>query len=994
QIASYNEFANSTIQEIIDDSGQFVVIGNPKTCSDDGLDYRVRLVLEFKQVWLTPPVKNEGVDDDREEPLLPNNCRIRNFNYAAEIDVDVVKTIYLINDDTLEEGLLHQSNEKVRLGKIPVMVRSLLCTLQRQVEEGTARDGMAYGECPFDQGGYFLVNGRERVLLSQERMAANHVMCYRNAEKKWQAEIRCHLEHSNRNVIANYVKQVKPPVSTPVSGDVFKVTIPYVRQDIPLCIVFRALSFVSDKSILELIVYDFKDTQIMELCRPSLEESYFIQTQDLALDFIGRRGCAWAKDVLQKEFLAHIGVNEFCETKKAFFLGYMVNKLCKTILGRREEDDRDNFGNKRLDVAGPLLGAMFRVLWNRTLLLAKPKALRKVNNDEALQMDLNVIFDEGEMITKGLKYSLATGNWCTQDRAPSKKTGVSQVLQRLTFASTLSHLRRTNAPLGRDGKLAKPRMLHNTLWGMCCPAETPEGQACGLVKNLSLMASVSVGAKKDFILNFLDEYSMESLDDISPNVIPDTTKVFVNGAWYGVARNPGDVVSALRDVRRSMRNFEEVSIVWQIPDKEIQIWCDAGRPMRPLYIVDSETQTIKIRTSHMMKIQDTTWEWDSLVEHGLIEYLDVEEEDTVMICMLVNDINRRENIRFNKWKQFVENNGLENARNSGMTIENERFRLTDAELEESQPYSETYTHCEIHPSMILGVCASIIPFPDHNQSPRNVYQSAMGKQAMGVYASNFQLRFDTTAHVMHYPQKPLAATKAMEYLKFRELPAGQNAIVAIACYSGYNQEDSIILNQSSIDRGFMRSTFYRSYFEEENILGHGQKEMFEKPSHQTTTGLRFGTYDKLEPDGLIAPGTRVSGDDIIIGKTTPLEVEEDYHKNYSSNTPEERAKPRQNRRDASVALRSSESGIVDAVCLTTNEEGKRYVKVRVRSCRIPQIGDKFASRHGQKGTCGMTYRQEDMPFNCHGICPDLIINPHCIPSRMTIGHLIECLLSK
>eukprot|EP01084_Bolivina_argentea_P022173 41211_1 len=270
----------------------------------------------------------------------------------------------------------------------------------------------------------------------------------------------------------------------------------------------------------------------------------------------------------------------------------------------------------------------------------------------------------------------------------------------------------------------------------------------------------------------------------------------------------------------------------------------------------------------------------------------------------------------------------------------------------------------------------------------------MGKQAMGVYCSNFQLRFDTLAHIIHYPQKPLACTRSMEYLRFRELPAGQNAIVAIACYSGYNQEDSIIMNQGSIDRGFMRSSFFRGYHDEELHKGYGLNELFEKPSRQTTTGLRYGSYDKLDIDGLICPGTRVSGDDIIIGKTTPMEIKQDEISSANKETNTAILKSRHTKRDTSTALRSSESGIVDMVMMTINEEGRRFVKVRVRSLRIPQIGDKFASRHGQKGTCGMTFRAEDMPFNLLGIAPDMIINPHCIPSRMTVGHLIECLLSK
>jgi len=482
---------------------------------------------------------------------------------------------------------------------------------------------------------------------------------------------------------------------------------------------------------------------------------------------------------------------------------------------------------------------------------------------------------------------------------------------------------------------------------MVCPAETPEGQAVGLVKNLALMAYITVGTPQAPIIQFLGEFSTENLTDILPSVIatPGTTKIFLNGNWIGIHRDPRLLLEHFLSLRRKTDIDAEVSIVRDIAEGEIRIYTDAGRICRPLFIVDQDAQELVIKKHHIARLQsDKGYEFNHLMAEGIVEFIDTEEEETAMIAMEPSDL------------------------------------LGD------DTYSSTYTHCEIHPCMILGVCASIIPFPDHNQSPRNTYQSAMGKQAMGIYSSNYQVRMDTMAHVLHYPQKPLCTTRAMEFLHFRELPSGVNCVVAIMIYTGYNQEDSLIMNQSAIDRGLFRSSYYRCYNDQEKSTSSGSiqsllSETFEKPSSDNCRGMKFGDYSKLDDDGLVQPGTRISGDDVLIGKTSPV-------------SPGLGVPSRYTKRDCSTSMKSTDNGIVDNVLISTTKEGYRFTKVRIRNIRVPQVGDKFASRHGQKGTIGMTYRQEDMPFTAEGIVPDIIVNPHAIPSRMTIAQLIECLLGK
>ncbi|KAE9974425.1 DNA-dependent RNA polymerase II [Venturia inaequalis] len=1020
QIDSYDDFVMRHMQEIISEESRLVLDQNYPGGTDENDDNPIvkrRYELNFGMVHVSVPLITEG--DGSNSILWPSEARLRNLTYSCPMYLEMRKKITAARENPYlggeidEEGGNEQEIDaigagpalswkredrddaegetpKPHIGRMPAMLKSSFCTLSSKEDDIL----YAHDECPYDQGGYFVINGSEKVLIAQERSASNIVQVFKKKQSATPviAEIRSAVERGSRLISSMQVKLFAKGDAAKGFGQTIKATLPYIKNDVPIGIVFRALGVVADESILDHIVYEKTDVAMLEMLKPCLEEAFVIQEREVALDWIGKRGSQaggmekrlrYARDILQKEFLPHISQKEGSETRKAFFLGYIVHRLLQVALGRREEDDRDHFGKKRLDLAGPLMAMLFRQMFGKMKKDITTHLRKCVETSKDFNMLLAV---KGSTITNGLKYSLATGNWGDQKKAASAKAGVSQVLNRYTFASTLSHLRRTNTPVGRDGKIAKPRQLHNTHWGLVCPAETPEGQACGLVKNLSLMCYVSVGSPSDAITDYLTMRGMELLEEFEPQSSPLACKVFVNGVWIGIHRDPNSLHKNLRKIRGTPGYLsEEVSVIRDIRDRELRIFTDAGRVMRPLFVVDNDPSSdtkgaLVLKRHHIEKLQeekgmDTKVMTDeekadvgfrSLVKEGVIEYLDAEEEETTMIIMTPDDLEEHRDMKAGRPAPVNED-------------PNSRIKAPP------NPAVYQYTHCEIHPSMILGVCASIIPFPDHNQSPRNTYQSAMGKQAMGVMLTNYNLRMETMVNVLYYPQKPLATTRSMEYLKFRELPAGQNAIVAIACYSGYNQEDSVIMNQSSIDRGLFRSLFFRTYTDSQKRVGMNIVEDFEKPVRADTLRMKHGTYDKLDDDGIIAPGVRVSGEDIIIGKTAPIAPDaEELGQRTKMHI----------KRDVSTPLRSTENGIIDQVVLTTNLEGLKFVKVRTRTTKVPQIGDKFASRHGQKGTIGITYQQQDMPFSTEGLTPDLIINPHAIPSRMTIAHLIECLLSK
>jgi DNA-directed RNA polymerase subunit B len=609
----------------------------------------------------------------------------------------------------------------------------------------------------------------------------------------------------------------------------------------------------------------------------------------------------------------------------------MASRVIELKLGKRKTDDKDHFKNKRLKLAGPLLADLFRIAFRNLTRDVKYQLERMGVKRQLLTVSAAV---RPGIVTERLQHALATGNW------GRGRVGITQLLDRTNHTSTLSHLRRLQSPLSRSQPNFEARDLHPTHWGRLCPNETPEGSNCGLVKNLALGSSISVGVNLEKVKQLLYKMGVIPVSDANQSLRQEGAKVFVDGSLIGYYLSPRELTADLRKKRKTGELSSEVNVAYFSKQyggekEEIYVNCDEGRVRRPLISVEKGVP--KLSPEHIEKLRAGESTWEDLVKKGIIEYIDAEEEENLYIALDYGEV------------------------------------------------KPDHTHVEITMYTILGICASIIPYAEHNQSPRNSYEAAMAKQALGIHSTNFLLRVDSRSHILHYPQKPLVDTRPMEIIGYDLRPSGQNYVVAVVSFEGYNMEDALIFNKASVERGLGRSSFYRIYEGECRQYLGGLKDKFTTPE-SGIRGYRGEQYYRLlEPDGIISLESNVAGGDVLIGRISPPRFLEEY-KEFELKGP--------TMRDTSVDMRPAETGVVDAVFITETHEGSKLVKVRARDERIPELGDKFASRHGQKGVIGMIVPQEDVPFTPDGIVPDIIINPHAMPSRMTIGQFLESMAGK
>lgn len=1025
QLFSYNEFVNTNLEKVIRDESMVNI----------NLDNKHRYVVYFGNVYVAPPC----VIENREiRKLYPNEARLKDLSYESGVYVDVIELFFDENNKQTRKNI----TRRVLLAHIPVMLGSELCNLFPLSKE----ERIQKGECMFDTGGYFIIRGKERVLVSQCRNTYNKVMVFQQNNTSKKTESKYLYTSELRSMSSETGHSVSIKCNMPIDKKDITFTIPYISTEISAGILFKSMGFTEK----DIISYIGLDNSYSEFLTNIIRASYHITSKDSALSYIGSHHIksipedkrkAYATQVVEIELFPHLGITASIHDK-AVLLGYMINKLIRTTTKDRKDDDRDNYANKRIETSGILLEEIFRTLLKCFLKKLIPQIQKR---QEILLFMTRTV----SSITQGLKHSFGTGSWGVQNNSYIR-TGVSQILSRLSYGATISHLRRMMLPVGKEGKNVKIRQIHTSQYGFIDPSETPEGSSVGIVLNFAFTTLITGSIPTILVKEILDTF-LNLSTDFSTNIF--STKVFVNDVLIGYSQNPEKTMELLKYLRKERILDKFISLKHDIDDNEILIYSDKGRMIRPLFTLN-ENGELKIK-------EETSLSWSYLVENDYIRYLD---------CM---------------------------------EVENSNIAMTPEEITPNSPWD----FCEIHPSLMFGACSGIIPYPEHSQSPRICYQcldinenviladysqkkikdiligdevltvnpvsllistttvihqyvkettkqmieilchgktlkctydhpvltkqgwklaleapeigfvennivsfypvetrfllkttliadittasknqsfitgngfivhnSSMGKQALSIFSTSYQHRTDTISHTLDYPQAPIIQTKPATFMGFNEMPSGINCVVAIMCYTGRNQEDSIIMNKASVERGLFSATTYRTFTCDEKKKGTNMVEVIEIPKERKK-GLNYG---KLDGCGIVRKGVYVKKNDVIIGKV---------YKKLNKEGIEEC-------RDCSIVIKQGDEGFVDRIYDLTIPSGFRLVKVVIRTQRIPEVGDKFASRAGQKGVVGALLPQEDMPFSAEGIVPDIIINSHCIPSRMTTNQLLESVKAK
>ena len=970
---SYNDFFHNGISQIFKENNPIRFV-EPNT-EDVKIANECRLYLAGKdgtKVYFGKPVI---YDDNRTHYMYPNDARLRNMTYGATVHYDVEVEIITKGYDengNFEENTETFTIEKVYLGKFPIMLRSKLCILNG-LEPGVRYN---MGECRSDYGGYFIIDGKEKVIISQETFADNalYVRNFKEGDKYVNsAEIRSVSEDASKPIRTTKVLMVSPDAK--YTNKQIVVDVPNVRKPVPLFILMRALGVISDKSIIDhCLLNTEKYAQYVDYFIPSVHGASEVFTQKAALEFIAtftkKRTVSSVLDILMNYFIPHIGTENLLD--KAYFIGYMTFKMLKVHSREERPTDRDNFKYKRIEQPGKLLYDLFReyyLIQQRSIFLAIDKEYYfhigeyKDNFSKLIETETNYReFFKVRDVETGFKRAFK-GKWGSQTH--TSRLGVVQDLNRLSWNSFISQMRKLNLPLDASAKVVGPRHLNGSQWGFIDPVDTPDGGNIGLHKHLAISTHITHRVSSIPMIKWLRANTpMKIIQECSPLYLSQHTKVIVNGNWIGVLAEPIETIKLLRLIRRNGIIPVFTSISFDYAKNEIHIFTDGGRMTRPIYYIENGKPSFT-NNKYIDLLDSGELSWNDIVS-GLGDKKDAKFHIMNNRLYDPSDLYDGENLDYAKHASMVEY--IDSAEEDSAMI---------ATYNEDLNKDIRYTHIEIHPSLLLGVMGNMVIYPENNPYPRNAFSCGQSKQAVSIYHSNFQRRIDKMGVILNYGQIPLIKSRYLDIVNKEQQPYGVNAIVAIMSYTGYNVEDAILVSKGAVERGLFRTTYfsmYESREESSKVSGGVSNSYFADVGSKEVMGTKKGyDYGMLDKHGLIKEGTVMNDKYIVIGKLTSDE---------------------ETTTDSSVKPKKGQMGYVDKSFITDGEEGFRVAKVRIREERIPAIGDKMASRAGQKGTIGLIIPDEDMPYTHDGIRPDLIINPHAIPSRMTIGQLIESLFGK
>lgn len=949
QLDSYNHFLTSGIPSAV---SKPVVVK---------IDEEREVIIEFKNIFIDFPTFKEG--DGSSHIIYPSQCVDRSITYESAVYADIVVT----NPNGIETFY-----PKYHFASVPTMVNSLYCNLRKVLGDKEKIESL--GENSLETGGYFVIKGTKRVLASQERNNVNIVNTRTKPRKTFPkfthyAEIRSQRTFTGTSTYLGIIADKNTPIS---------VNIPYNDIVIPLGVMFTALGVENMRSVSSLFYpLDERTDSVNDLVTKTLEYSFLIKKKEDALKYIGVKLGKTPNVNLEESFDEWKGVitrvNEddgtlewILKTKKRVenklkkckdenneklikeCLSFLENCIttresCAEIIAS-DMLKRDFLPHLGTDFSKKIY---FLIYMTRRLLRVLTGKERETDRDHIMNKRVAVsgtLLSEqfyaafkrvrNDMI-KNVHSTMINSNNCAINIKPNfissslcgaiadnkwvvniEDEGIGQVFADFNLMDKLASLRKV-ANRVHKGEIKGPRVLHGSHWGVLGAFETPESEKCGLVKFLGLTATVSVPCDTSALKEILKDYLLEpEYNNFS------LTSVMIDGDLIGFVEDGDKFVKIVRDMRRRL----DINPTTSVYERNGFVYLDScgGRLLRPLFIVEGG----ELKFSYHMISEG--WTWYDYVSNGVVEYLDKSEEEETYISYYPTDV------------------------------------------------TEEHTHCELHPTSLSSTGDSIIPFSNHNQAPRNAYEAQQCKQAIGITGTNFSSIMRGTSFYMHYPQSPLIYTRMSRLINFDIQPSGFNAIVFIMPWLGANQEDSLIFNKDSIERGMGTVTklvIYDTVVAVAKDYKNEEVEIIEVPSSDVTNK----SIDKLDTDGIVRVGSRVKKDDVLIGKVS-LRKDKDGEVEKKINR--------------SVIYDSEIEGTVSKVQRGINGEGFEYIKVQISQVLEVEEGDKASSRHGQKGTCGAKIRSVDLPFTRDGIVPDIIMNPHAIPSRMTCAQLIEMLIGK